>query len=81
MAQVACLRCGQTSFSVAYWTSTDHCPRCNTELPRPMGITARIREASGVAGVHKVAPLPQPEPRELPAGMVDSVRSLLRKRG
>jgi hypothetical protein len=46
-----------------------------------MGITARIREASGVAGVHKVAPLPQPEPRELPAGMVDSVRSLLRKRG
>jgi ribosomal protein S27E len=77
MAQVACQRCGQTSYSVAYWSGTDHCPRCSAELPRPTGITARIRHG---AGAPEWAALPQPVPRELPAGMVDSVRSVLRER-
>jgi hypothetical protein len=79
MAQVACRRCGQTSYSVAYWSGTDHCPRCSAELPRPRGITARIRDGS--RGGTEWTALPQPVPRELPAGMIDSVRSLLRERG
>jgi hypothetical protein len=67
MAQVACRRCGATAFSVAYWSNTDHCPRCGTELPRPPGITARIREREATAP-------------PLPPKMIDSVRAVLRER-
>jgi hypothetical protein len=35
MAYVKCVRCGMTSFTVAYWSNIDHCGRCGAELPRP----------------------------------------------
>jgi ribosomal protein L37E len=77
MAEVACRRCGLTAFSVAYWSNTDHCPRCGTELPRPTGITARIRAGSGRWDGSR---RDEAESAPLPAGMIDSVRAVMRER-
>jgi hypothetical protein len=77
MAQVACRRCGFTAFSVAYWSNTDHCPRCGTELPRPAPITARIRAGSGRWDGSRRA---DPEAPPMPPGMIDTVRAVLRER-
>jgi hypothetical protein len=42
MAYVKCVRCGMTSFTVAYWSNTDHCVRCAAELPHPPARSAAI---------------------------------------
>jgi hypothetical protein len=34
MPYVRCQHCGLTSFSVAQWSSIDHCSGCHAELPR-----------------------------------------------
>ena len=77
MAEVACRRCGVTAYSVAYWSNTDHCPHCGTELPRPTGITARVRAGSGRwEGSRR----DEDEPTPVPPGMIDSVRAVMRER-
>lgn len=35
MAYVTCSKCGLNAFTVAYWSSVDHCGRCGAELPHP----------------------------------------------
>jgi hypothetical protein len=35
MPYVCCPTCGLHTFTAAYWSSVDHCGRCDAELPRP----------------------------------------------
>lgn len=35
MPYVVCARCELRTYSAALWASTDVCPRCGSELPRP----------------------------------------------
>jgi hypothetical protein len=34
MAYVECARCGLSAYTVARWSSIDHCARCGEQLPR-----------------------------------------------
>ena len=53
MAYVTCERCGRRAFTTAYWSSTDYCHYCGTELPHPLSVAQPLTRQPRIPGGYR----------------------------